>query len=161
LLGTGKKDSDLSGILRAYRYPLTGDVAEIQIHKRSITKIVVTEDDSMVFTIGQDGIIAMIELSDTETRAAREKSLMNLPFNGEYLYDKNMYVDKTMKIDELAKKLKETQERTKRINEETQKSKDEEKNELDIRLKKMREVEEERMEKLENETREMEAEFER
>lgn len=161
LLGTGKKDSDLPGILRAYRYPLTGDVAEIQIHKRTITKIAVTADDSMIFTIGEDGVLAVIELSDSETRMAREKNLMNLPFASEYLYDKNIYVEKTLEIEDLSKKLKETQERSKRLNEKARKDKEEERNDLDMRLKKMREDEEDRMEKLEKETREMEEQFER
>lgn len=74
LLGTGKKEADIPGILRAYRYPLTGDVSEIQLHKRAITKIAVTADDSKIFTIGEDGVLTVIDLNYIESRTIREKA---------------------------------------------------------------------------------------
>lgn len=89
LMGTGQKGTNTPGVLRAYRYPFTGEVGRIQLHSRSITHIEVSYDDSKIFTVGEDNVLTIIELDDTETRTSKEKNVISLPFNLHYLYDKD------------------------------------------------------------------------
>lgn len=160
LIGTGQKGSDMPGILRAYRYPFTGDVGEIQLHNKSITSIAVSHDDSKIFTIGEDNVLTILDIDDMETRSAREKNLISMPFALEHLYDKNDYSEKVNQIKDLEKQLHETKERAKRKNEETMRRKEKERNELDERLRIMRGVEESNLERLKRETQQMELMYE-
>ena len=118
MLGTGQLGVSQPGVLRIYQYPLTGHVHELQIHSRAITKIVVSRTDSMVFTIGEDNLISIVRLN-----WPRDPGVIKPLFADEYLYNKIDYIEQSEENASLNRKLKETQERTKRDNEEVKQRK--------------------------------------
>ena len=126
ILGTGQLGISQPGVLRFYKYPLTGQVSEIQIHQRAITKILVNKTDSMAFTIGEDNIISMIRLNWSDKDNSSNRPL----FSEEYLYNKLEYTIQLDEISKMSQKLKETQERTKRFNESVKQQKMKEEVEL-------------------------------
>lgn len=112
--GSGRDPNDQPGILRAYKYPLTGQVTEIKVHSADITKICVSRSENMVFTISEDNTIAIIRL-----KSERDQStLIRLPFGNDCLYREDRYMDTVRDIVESQQQQKAQSEYTKRLQEE-------------------------------------------
>lgn len=111
---SGEGTSEQPGTLRAYKYPFTGALEELKIHSKDITKICVSRTDGTVFTIGEDGVFAII-------RFKRDKEQLTgntLPFVEEYLYRRDTYIDTLKEISIKAKTLKSENELSKRLQDE-------------------------------------------
>ena len=103
----GTTGSKCPGVIRCYKYPFTGEVAEIQTHSRGVMKQALTADDSYQFSIGEDYNLIIYELTDKEAKVKRDKEGFGMPFSDEYLYDRDKYLKKIRKIEELARQLRE------------------------------------------------------
>lgn len=80
--------STLVGGLRSYRVPLNGDFNEIRSHSGSITGMRLFFDDSLLFTVSDDGSLFMYDVrADSKTAARRD--LERLPFAEEVMVTKS------------------------------------------------------------------------
>jgi len=96
-----------TGSIQSWKFPLTNEVQDHQCHSRAVSRMCMTYDDAHLFTVGEDGVLLMLDVRDKEIRAAkRDKEL--LPFSEEILVTKSDLEEKTalttdlkLKVDEL------------------------------------------------------------
>uniref|UniRef100_A0A7S0VMW2 Cilia- and flagella-associated protein 57 n=1 Tax=Hemiselmis tepida TaxID=464990 RepID=A0A7S0VMW2_9CRYP len=96
-----------TGSIQSWKFPLTNEVQDHQCHSRAVARMCMTHDDAHLFTVGEDGVLLMLDVRDKEIRAAkRDKEL--LPFSEEILVTKSDLEEKTalttdlkLKVDEL------------------------------------------------------------
>ena len=43
-----------AGTIRSYKFPLTGDYTEIQVHSAPVTRLRITTDDAFLFSVAED-----------------------------------------------------------------------------------------------------------
>jgi len=60
-----------AGTVRAYKFPLTGEFQEYQSNAGSITKMRVSNDDSLMFCVGDDGALFVYDIKDKEASKAK------------------------------------------------------------------------------------------
>lgn len=78
----------LTGGVRSYRVPLNGDFNEIRSHSGSITGLRLFFDDSLLFTVSDDGALFVFDVR-TESRADVRRDLERLPFAEEVMVTKS------------------------------------------------------------------------
>ena len=54
------------GTIRSYKFPLTGDCAEIQAHSGPVTRLRITYDDAFLFSVSEDGTLYIFDVRDKE-----------------------------------------------------------------------------------------------
>ncbi|KAH7276822.1 hypothetical protein KP509_39G023300 [Ceratopteris richardii] len=54
------------GGVRSYRYPLTGEYQEVQASSAYITRIVASNDATLLFVAGDDGVLSIFDIKDRE-----------------------------------------------------------------------------------------------
>jgi len=95
-----------SGTIRSYKFPLTGDYTEIQVHSAPVTRLRITTDDAYLFSVAEDSTIYIFDVKDKEGRSAkRDKEMM--AFAEEILVTKTDLEEKTQTMTELKTKVEE------------------------------------------------------
>jgi len=96
---TGAKNP---GMIRCYKYPFQKDgVCQIQTHSLGVSKLMVTHDDSHLFSIGEDCNLIVYEMKDRDSKVKRDKESFGMQPSEEFLYDRQKYQKKVNKIEEL------------------------------------------------------------
>ena len=57
------------GTIRSYKFPLTGDFSEIQVHSAPVTRLRITYDDAFLFSVSEDATVYIFDVRDKEGRA--------------------------------------------------------------------------------------------
>lgn len=60
-----------AGTLRLYRFPLTGEYAEVRAHSAPVTRLRVSPDDAFVFSVAEDASFFVFDLRDKDGRSAQ------------------------------------------------------------------------------------------
>eukprot|EP00976_Prorocentrum_cordatum_P081458 1184418-Prorocentrum_minimum.AAC.3 len=60
------------GCVRLYKHPLNGDYVELQAHTCPVVRLATSHDDSMLFSVGTDGCIIMMEVRDKELKVCKQ-----------------------------------------------------------------------------------------
>jgi len=95
-----------SGTIRSYKFPLTGDYTEIQVHSAPVTRLRITTDDAFLFSVSEDSTVYIFDVKDKEGRSAkRDKEMM--AFAEEILVTKTDLEEKTQTMTELKTKVEE------------------------------------------------------
>ena len=95
-----------AGTIRSYKFPLTGDYTEIQVHSAPVTRLRITADDAYLFSVAEDSTVYIFDVRDKEGRSAkRDKEMM--AFAEEILVTKTDLEEKTQTMTELKNKVDE------------------------------------------------------
>ena len=95
-----------AGTIRSYKFPLTGDYTEIQVHAAPVTRLRITADDAFLFSVAEDATVYTFDVRDKEGRSAkRDKEMM--AFAEEILVTKTDLEEKTQTMTELKTKVEE------------------------------------------------------
>jgi len=95
-----------AGTIRSYKFPLTGDYTEIQVHAAPVTRLRITADDAFLFSVAEDATVYTFDVRDKEGRSAkRDKEMM--AFAEEILVTKTDLEEKTQTMQELKTKVEE------------------------------------------------------
>ena len=62
-----------AGTVRCYKFPLTGEFQEFQCHSTAITRMCINHDDSMLFCLGEDGILAILDVRDKDGKTGKSR----------------------------------------------------------------------------------------
>lgn len=79
--------STLLGAVRSYRVPLNGDFNEIRSHGAAVTGMRLFYDNSLLFTVSNDGALFVFDVR-AESKSAR-RDLERLPFAEEVMVTKS------------------------------------------------------------------------
>ena len=94
------------GTIRSYKFPLTGDCAEIQVHSGPVTRLRITYDDAFLFSVSDDATVYIHDIRDKEGRGAKRDKEMTA-FAEEILVTKSDLEEKTQNMSELRTKVEE------------------------------------------------------
>jgi len=95
-----------AGTIRSYKFPLTGDYTEIQVHSAPVTRLRITADDAYLFSTAEDSTVFLFDVRDKEGRSAkRDKEMM--AFAEEILVTKTDLEEKTQTMTDLKTKVEE------------------------------------------------------
>lgn len=98
-VGSGREQAP--GLLRAYRAPIvSGDCAETLVHYGPVSRMVLTADDQHLFSVGDDGVVALMEVKDPE-RATVPDAEAGLSFAEEILVTRVTLEEDALKASEL------------------------------------------------------------
>ena len=95
-----------NGVVRSFKFPLTGDVRDYQCHAASISRIRMSVDDLYLFTVGEDGCLAVFNIQEKDGRGKRDR-VDAVPFAEEILVTKSDLEEKTSLMNELKSKVDE------------------------------------------------------
>lgn len=92
--------------------PLNGDFTEFQVHAGAVARLRVAHDDSRLFSVGEDGSIALLDIRDkdrksTAATSALSRSLPEVEFAEEALVARSDMEEKQATINELKNKFDE------------------------------------------------------
>ena len=96
-----------NGLLRSFSFPLTGDWQDYPCHSGSVTRIRVSFNDSWLFTSSEDGSLAILEIREKESRLAKRKPDVIVPWSEEVLVTKSDLEEKSQYLIELQSKVDE------------------------------------------------------
>merc|ERR1719440_2487302 len=95
-----------AGTIRSYKFPLTGDYTEVQVHSAPVTRLRITADDAFLFSVAEDATVFLFDVRDKEGRSAkRDKEMM--AFAEEILVTKTDLEEKTQTMTDLKTKVEE------------------------------------------------------
>eukprot|EP00698_Gefionella_okellyi_P006107 TRINITY_DN15567_c0_g1_i1.p1 TRINITY_DN15567_c0_g1~~TRINITY_DN15567_c0_g1_i1.p1 ORF type:complete len:1180 (-),score=311.31 TRINITY_DN15567_c0_g1_i1:65-3577(-) len=93
------------GTIRAYKFPLTGEFLEYNCHAAAVSRLIVSPDDALLFSVGEDGTVALFDIKDKEARGPKRDKEDD--YSREILVTKSDLEDKTNKLVELEAKVSE------------------------------------------------------
>merc|ERR1719440_712697 len=94
------------GTVRSYKFPLTGDYTEVQVHSGPVTRLRITTDDAYLFSVSEDSTVYIFDVRGKEGRSAkRDKEMM--AFAEEILVTKTDLEEKTQTMTDLKTKVEE------------------------------------------------------
>lgn len=85
-----------------FRLPLNGDFTEYQVHSAPVARLRVNLDDSRLFSVSDDGSVAVLEIRDKEKKAS--KVAMEIDFAEEILVARSDMEEKQATINEMKNK---------------------------------------------------------
>jgi WD40 repeat protein len=92
------------GCVRVYAFPMQGGINEsIMAHCGPVARICLTYDESMLYTIGDDGVLFIYDVKEKENRTSKRE----ITFSEEILISKNDLEDKNFMIQNLKAKAEE------------------------------------------------------
>lgn len=95
-----------NGVVKSLKFPLTGDVTDYQCHTKTITRMRISQDDSTLFTVSEDGCLAMFSVKEKED-VRGQKNERDVPFSEEILVTKSDLEEKNALMVELKGKVEE------------------------------------------------------
>ncbi|CAG9461063.1 unnamed protein product [Pedinophyceae sp. YPF-701] len=96
-----------SGIVRSYRYPLSGEYVDTKVHAGPITRIRLTSDSSVLFCASADGTLSVLEIKDKDPERAAAERKDALPWAEEVLVTKSELEERRHMMLELENKVNE------------------------------------------------------
>ena len=60
-----------SGSLRAFTFPLSGEWADVPCHAAPVTRLRIAHNDAFLFSAGEDGCLAILDIREKDARAAK------------------------------------------------------------------------------------------
>lgn len=97
----------VNGVVRSFAFPLTGVVKDYQCHSRSVNCMRITHDDAFLFSVSDDGVLAMFNVKEKEGRVAKSERPDRVPFSDEVLVTKSDLEEKNALMIELRAKVDE------------------------------------------------------
>jgi WD40 repeat protein len=105
-----------TGVVRTFPMPLDKDSSstnfffhDVQAHSGAVTRMVVSPDDSHLFTVGEDGCLCVFQIDQTGSALRKGRSEQLLTFAEEILVTKSDLEDKMAVMTELQNKVEELQ----------------------------------------------------
>lgn len=89
------------GIVRAFKFPLTGESSDFVGHRGLINRMRITPDDGHVITAGEDGTVVVFEVKERDGRLAKRDRADAVPFAQEILVTKSDLEEKTSAMADL------------------------------------------------------------
>lgn len=96
-----------NGVVRSFKFPLTGDGKDYQCHSKEITRMRITQDDGYLFTVSEDGCLAIFAIKDKDGKVAKKDRPDAVPFAEEILVTKSDLEEKNATMSELKAKVDE------------------------------------------------------
>lgn len=96
-----------NGVIRSFQFPLTGDVKDYQCHCKEVTRMRITNDDTYLFSISEDGCLAMFACKELDGKPGKRERPDILPFSEEILVTKSDLEEKNSTMSELKSKVEE------------------------------------------------------
>eukprot|EP00967_Tisochrysis_lutea_P077403 scaffold105095_cov27-Tisochrysis_lutea.AAC.1 len=94
------------GTIRSYKFPLTGEYSEVQVHSAPVTRMRVSPDDAFLFSAAEDASLFVFDVREKEARGAkRDKEAIT--YAEEILVTKSDLEEKTQSMAELKQKVEE------------------------------------------------------
>jgi len=94
-----------NGVVRSFKFPLTGDVKDYQCHTKTITRMRIAQDDSYLFSVSEDGCLAIFNIKEKEEQSQTQER--DVPFSEEILVTKSDLEEKNALMVELKGKVEE------------------------------------------------------
>lgn len=94
------------GTVRAYKFPLTGEYTEVQVHSAPVTRMRISPDDAYLFSAAEDASLFVFDVREKDARGAkRDKEATS--YAEEILVTKSDLEEKTQSMAELKQKVEE------------------------------------------------------
>lgn len=97
----------INGVVRSFKFPLTGDVKDYQCHSKQVSRMRITQDDAYLVTVSEDGCVAIFAIKEKDGRVAKKDRPEAIPFSEEILVTKSDLEEKTATMTELKIKVDE------------------------------------------------------
>lgn len=97
----------VNGVIRAFRFPLTGDVKDYQCHARAVSRLRITADDCYLVAASDDGCVSVLAIEEERGRLARRDDPDALQYSEEVLVHLQDLEDQNALAHELEAKLEE------------------------------------------------------
>jgi len=91
-----------NGVVRAYRFPITGEFCEYPCNIGKVTRLRVSIDDSFLFATGEDGAMMMFDIRDKESRRDKKEPT----YSEEILVSKADLEEKNQTVTELESRVR-------------------------------------------------------
>lgn len=56
----------INGVVRSFKFPLTGDVKDYQCHSKQVRRMRITKYDDYLFTVSDDGCLAIFQIKESD-----------------------------------------------------------------------------------------------
>ena len=86
-------DPGSASMIRSYKFPLTGEFVEFGCLSSPVTRLRISYDDEYLFAAGEDGVLVIFDIKDSERNPNGMKRLRNL--SGESAYSEEILVTKS------------------------------------------------------------------
>ena len=86
-------DANRASVIRAYKLPLTGEFLEFGCLSSPVTRLRISYDDEHLFACGEDGVLVVFDIKDSDRNVKGLKRLRNL--SGECAYSEEILVTKS------------------------------------------------------------------
>ncbi|WIA38592.1 hypothetical protein OEZ86_001902 [Tetradesmus obliquus] len=97
-----------SGVVRCYKYPLTGEFYEVKCHEGPVARLRVSYDDFLLVSAGEDGSVVMLDIRDKElAKASSRQQQEKLPWSEEVLVSKSELEERRNHVAELEQQVAE------------------------------------------------------
>jgi WD40 repeat protein len=96
-----------TGLIRVLKMPLTGDFRDYQAHSGPVTRLCVSVDDSVVFSVGADGCLCVLNVQENDGRLSKKDRPDAVAFSDEVLVTKADLEEKQAMMNELKGKVDE------------------------------------------------------
>jgi WD40 repeat protein len=82
------------GTVRAYKFPLTGEYSEVQVHSAPVTRMRISPDDAFLFSAAEDASLFVFDVREKDARGVtRDKEVIS--YAEEILVTKSDLEEKT------------------------------------------------------------------
>jgi WD40 repeat protein len=99
--------STANGVVRSYKFPLTGDKKDYQAHHKEVTRLRISPDDAFLFSVSLDGSLAVFDIQEKDGRVPKRERPDAVPFSEEVLVTRSDLEDKNLLMTELKGKVDE------------------------------------------------------
>ena len=96
-----------NGVIRSFAFPLTGVVKDYQCHHKPVTRMRITYDDAYLFSVSDDGCLAIFNIKEKDGRIPKNERPDRVPFSEEVLVTKSDLEEKNALMNELRSKVDE------------------------------------------------------
>mmetsp|Transcript_46078 Transcript_46078/g.90833 ORF Transcript_46078/g.90833 Transcript_46078/m.90833 type:complete len:1198 (-) Transcript_46078:74-3667(-) len=96
-----------NGVVRSFKFPLTGIAKDYQCHSKGISRMRITQDDGYLITVSEDGLLAIFAIKEKDGRIAKKDRPEAVPFSEEILVTKTDLEEKNATMTELKSKVDE------------------------------------------------------
>jgi chromosome segregation ATPase len=95
-----------NGVVRSFKFPLTGEVKDYQCHSKRVLRMRVSHDDRYLFSAGEDGCLAIFKIKEKEDFMRQNKE-HEVPYSEEILVTKSDLEEKNQTMADLKRKMDE------------------------------------------------------
>lgn len=96
-----------TGIIRAFKFPLTGGFKDYQAHSGLVTGVRVSQDDAFLFSVSEDGCLTVFSIKEEDGRVSKRDRPDAVTFSEEVLVTKTDLQEKHAIMNDLKAKVDE------------------------------------------------------